>query len=378
MGKIIANELRQQLGGTESDCPETETLAAFYDRTLTDRERGMWEKHFLKCLRCQEYLAELARLADADESPTMLAGDAAKAEPDDSPGWFYRLAWVIPFLIIGVASAIWYREEIERYFPQTQETAVNIQPPPPESLPQQGAAPEGEAKQAAGLKDLAKTGPAPVASIAVAKPKTEERRDELSAIGSGQKALSGAGGAMATPSERANMREAVEAPQRALESEIADKKSQLGDQPVPAAAAPPVAPPKPADGDHAAARKESSPYGALSGLTIRGVQPKVAAKWRVGRRGTIQKADETGKWERVPSGVDDDLFDITFAGDAGWAVGHEGTVLRSTDGGNTWRKVPAPTTEDLVRVSTKGADQALVITRSGKSFSTNDGGQSWK
>ena len=117
LGKIIAIELRQQLGGSESDCPETETLAAFYDRTLTDRERALREKHFLKCLRCQEYLAELARLADADESSALLYHDAVKTEPDDSPGWFYQLAWVIPFLIIAVASAIWFHEDIERYFP---------------------------------------------------------------------------------------------------------------------------------------------------------------------------------------------------------------------------------------------------------------------
>jgi len=67
LGKVIAAELRQQLRDAESDCPETEIVAAFYDRTLSDHEKGIWEKHFLKCLRCQEYLAEMARLSDADE-----------------------------------------------------------------------------------------------------------------------------------------------------------------------------------------------------------------------------------------------------------------------------------------------------------------------
>jgi photosystem II stability/assembly factor-like uncharacterized protein len=123
------------------------------------------------------------------------------------------------------------------------------------------------------------------------------------------------------------------------------------------------------------ARKESA---ELRGLTIRGAQQKVAPKWRVSKRGTIQKADEAGGWVRIPSGVDGDLFDITFAGEAGWAVGHEGTVLRSIDAGNTWNQVSAPSSEDLVRVSAQNADQAQVMARSGKAFSTTDGGRTWK
>jgi photosystem II stability/assembly factor-like uncharacterized protein len=102
------------------------------------------------------------------------------------------------------------------------------------------------------------------------------------------------------------------------------------------------------------------------------------ATWRVGRRGTIQKADGEGGWTRVASGVEDDLFDITFAGSTGWVVGHAGLVLRSTDGGKTWQRVSSPTSEDLVRVSSLGADQASVFTRSGKTYTTSDGGQSWK
>ena len=250
---------------------------------------------------------------------------------------------------------------------------MSVPPPAPEEFPQNGATTEGEASRGAALKDLAKSEPAPIPAGARMKNKTAERRDDLSALDERQKGSAGVGAAMATPSERASLREEDKSPERALKSEIAERKSQAADLPVPAAAS--VAPPVPVEADHAAARKETSNLG---GLTIRGVQTRVTAKWRVGRRGSIQKADEAGTWQRVASGVDDDLFDITFAGDAGWAVGHEGTVLRSTDGGNTWRKVAAPTTEDLVRVSTQGAQQAQVIARSGKKFSTNDGGQSWK
>ncbi len=376
LGKVIARELRQQLRDAESDCPETETLAAFYDRTLTGRESALWEKHFLGCLRCQEYLAELARLADADEPPTLLADDAAKAA--ESPGWFYRLAWVIPFLIIGVASVIWYREEVERYLPQLQETANNLPPPaPPAEQPQPAGEVKGPADRAMPLKDLAKSSPPPISSRVGNKAKSEQRRDAPSpVVGREAESAAGVGGGIATPAERASLSDAAKMPEQALKMEVEEKKSQASDYVAPAAAAAPPAPkPAAAEADSMAARKESSQLG---GLTIRGVQPKSTTKWRVGPKGTIQKADESGGWERVASGVQEDLFDISFAGDAGWAVGHEGAVLRSTDGGNTWRKVSAPTSEDLIHVSTQGGQQAQVIARSGKTYTTTDGGRTWK
>jgi hypothetical protein len=369
LGKVIAAELRQQLAGAESDCPETETVAAFYDRTLSDAERTLWENHFLKCLRCQEYLAELARLSDADEPPSML-GEQAEAETTEAPpGWFYRLAWAIPFLIIGISSAVWYREEIQNFIEQRQESAMNAPAP---TLPADQPAPEagakGEENRANAGKDLAKATPVP--ATVPAKNKTEAAQNAPSAVvaQSGR----GAGGAIAPPSERADLRDTAKMPEPAPKAEMAEKKTS--DYVAPAAAAP-ARESTATESASAAMHKETSPLG---GLTIRGFQQKPVIKWRVGQRGTIQKADESGGWTRIVSGTDDDLFDITFAETTGWAVGHGGTVLRSTNGGNTWQRVAAPSSEDLVHVSSQGAQQAQVIARSGKSFSTTDGGQTWK
>jgi len=61
----------------------------------------------------------------------------------------------------------------------------------------------------------------------------------------------------------------------------------------------------------------------------------------------------------------------------GWIVGHEGTVLRTTDGGSNWNRVSSPTSEDLVRVSALGTQKAQVMSRSGRAFVTNDAGKSW-
>jgi photosystem II stability/assembly factor-like uncharacterized protein len=117
---------------------------------------------------------------------------------------------------------------------------------------------------------------------------------------------------------------------------------------------------------------------ALTNYTIQGYTPAYHAKWRVGRGGLIQKYDTERGWIDLPSGVQVDLFDVTFSNaSVGWIVGHEGTVLRTTDGGTNWSRVSSPSSEDLVRVSAIGTRKAQVMSRSGRAFVTNDAGRSW-
>jgi hypothetical protein len=367
LGKVIAEELRQQLGNADSVCPETEIVAAFYDRSLSDAERQMWEKHFLKCLRCQEYLAELARLADADE-PLPILGDESEAQDEQPPaGWFHRLAWVLPVMVIALASAYWYREDVHRYLDRGEAVAMKSQEPAlpvPESRP--AAAAKLEPERAKGGTDLAKT---PAERLERQAKKEEAIRHAPSAPA----AAPGAGteGGMAAPTAR---REVADAAKSAESMPRRDEETGSRRAEMPPAAA--VLPPKTA-GEPVAGMGEGKASG-FGALTVSGAQQKTVATWRVGRRGTIQKADGEGGWTRVASGVEDDLFDITFAGSTGWVVGHAGLVLRSTDGGKTWQRVPSPTSEDLVRVSSLGAEQASVFTRSGRTYTTRDGGQSWK
>ena len=373
LGKFIAASLREQLAAAVPDCPETEVLAAFFDRTLTDREHADCERHLLTCLRCQEYLAELARLSDADERPVVLEEEAAAAEAAEKPGWYFRLAWVLPFLIIALGSAIWFQEDLERYIERRREMAMKAPAPlagPPARERDAGA--KQEAAPARAAENLAKT-----AAPSAPAPTRAQERAEVPAVPAAAPTTASQAptpGAIAPPSTRAELQPPPKPAERPAAMSIEAKKTQAADFAAPAPAAGVVAA-QTAEPAMTAAGKEAA--GRLD-VRVRGAQPKFTPTWRVGKRGTIQRADEGGGWIPVPSGVNADLFDITFAGAAGWAVGHEGTVLRSTDGGNSWTRVSAPSNEDLVRVSAQSADQAQAISRSGKSFSTTDGGRTWK
>jgi len=58
----------------------------------------------------------------------------------------------------------------------------------------------------------------------------------------------------------------------------------------------------------------------------------------VGQRGHVLLSDDQGKtWQQATVPVSSDLVAVTFpTPTTGWAVGHDGVVLRSTDAGATW------------------------------------------
>jgi len=378
LGKTIATTLRAQLKGAASGCPDAETLAAFYDRALTERERAVWAEHFLACLRCQEYLAELARLSDADEPRPLVEADAATAKAAEA-SWYFRLAWVAPFLIIALASALWFREDIERVLQRSQEMAMKTAEPAPVSETPAAAregdvTPKPEAARRPTQPLPAKATPPVAPSSKLPRMEPEGRQAAMPAAAAVDE-IAAPPGTMVMPSRRAVLRDKAMAAEPSPAEGGEEKKAQdAAPAAAPALAGARTAAPTAAIGP-SFARQEAA---ELRGLTIQGAQPRFTPKWRVGAGGSIQRADEAGGWVRVPSGVSDDLFDITFAGAAGWAVGQEGTVLRSTDGGNTWSRVSPPTSEDLIRVSAQSDQQARVISRSGQSFTTTDGGRTWK
>lgn len=58
-----------------------------------------------------------------------------------------------------------------------------------------------------------------------------------------------------------------------------------------------------------------------------------------GQRGHILHSDDGRAWIQAPVPVSSDLTALSFPGaDQGWAVGHEGVVLKTRDGGKSWTK----------------------------------------
>lgn len=59
-----------------------------------------------------------------------------------------------------------------------------------------------------------------------------------------------------------------------------------------------------------------------------------------------------------------------------WLVGRSGIVFL-TDDGKSWRRLPSPTSEDLVVVVAKSASNATVTANDNRKWSTEDAGTNW-
>jgi len=71
--------------------------------------------------------------------------------------------------------------------------------------------------------------------------------------------------------------------------------------------------------------------------------------WAVGERGTLLRTTDGGEtWTIIPTNVNVTLLSVQFLNDdEGWAIGRAGTILRSSDEGKTWVRQESTTKQNL-------------------------------
>jgi cytoskeletal protein RodZ len=390
--KLLARRLSARLRDEGKDCPDAEILAAYVERTLSPGERQACETHLVACRFCQDQVAELARLNESDEMEE--AARPVRAKPKTV--WF-RWALAAPALVALVIAGLWQTGELQQFLKQEEPATVQA---PPSPAPSEANQP----RRVAGAKEPAGNELSGAAALKQETPRESEATKSaprISVYGSPGSSVEVKPGEGVGPGYGAGVGSGAAA------GVAADERQAVAQAGVPGAA-PPAAPSaapeqkaesvlalhdkdqiQRADRIETAARKAAPVQGQSeaaaqlekgrdSGVEFHGfIQER--RTWRVGSGGVIQKAAPDGSWEIRPSGVKVDLFGISFANSkVGWAVGQGGTVLRTTDGGDTWTRMPNPTSEDLVRVGAISETKVNVITRSGQTLQSADGGNSWK
>ncbi|HPW20452.1 MAG TPA: IPT/TIG domain-containing protein [Vicinamibacterales bacterium] len=102
--------------------------------------------------------------------------------------------------------------------------------------------------------------------------------------------------------------------------------------------------------------------------------------WAVGYQGAIWKTSDGGNgWGPQTSGTGASLYDVV-AIDANtlWAVGEAGTILKTTDGGANWVPQTSNTAENLRRIAALDASTAWAVGTAGVILHTTDGGTTWE
>ena len=342
MERLLRSALRPP-PGVATTCPDPELLAAFVEGALTAREEAALDGHIAACGRCQQTLAEVARMLPEDSAESL-------AEPRQSK-WFTwatrpRLRWLVPISAVATVAVVFFATRPliapEGVTPVAEFARADEAPAPPVEARE-------PAKQS-------------VATLADAAPAAEQKRDKREAVPS--------------PAEPA-----VLAPATPPASRMAAAREAAAPTAARLAAAPPAA--------NAVAAADTVAKQAVTGERVMAAQTTEAAavnvaapggtvRWRVGAGGQIARSDDGGAtWRPQASGVAADLL----AGAAPspmtcWVVGAAGTVLLTTDG-ERWERRPFPLAVDLTAVEASSARAATVTARDGRRFETIDTGLTW-
>ena len=126
LGGFLVNDLRVRAGYLH--CPESDTLAAYHERSLLPEEMNSWKEHIVGCARCQAILAQLEAtdsiplqvsekeeaLVTAAPTPAALASQTGKGAtakvPEKSrvtPISRVRWQWLAPAGAIAAGLLVW-------------------------------------------------------------------------------------------------------------------------------------------------------------------------------------------------------------------------------------------------------------------------------
>jgi hypothetical protein len=421
-------------------CPDSETLAAYHERSLLPEELNSWKQHIVGCAHCQAVLAQLEATdgipMQAAEQEEVLAAAAAPSQSrradEAAPPKKSRRAlllrgarwkWLAPAGAIAAGLLVWIALHENRPLPPPSlnqvQVATNQAPPPPtwslatkvqEVSPSPKAAPKepqsaadefggaitrsaSEPMKSRGkLDSLARVSPSkPLADKESGLRKDTERGSSVDLLRADEqmdrdaKTVGGArqeNGEVQLQAQAANVQSQNQsnssAPKVPGPAPLGQTDNKKKLMKAGRAAAAPEPPAAPVAGLPAATSMLE--IVAVSNPRLI-VPPGSNVVWRAGRAGLVEFSKDGGaSWSRQTSGVLADLLTGSAPSDkVCWIVGRVGAILLTTDGGAHWTLISSPLSEDLGGIRATDAQHATIWNaRHTRSFETRDGGLTWK
>jgi hypothetical protein len=323
-------------------------LTAFSEGSLLERERKEVMAHLSVCAHCREVIS---LGASAAFEPSERARLLAVSRPSHPPlrTW---LPWVAAAACIFVFSAAVLVRRLERPASTGVEVAGRAtnnptQPAPvADKLSQVSRPPEAKAERKKSGHSAATTAPPPAGSSA-----------------SANAALAGSTGAQIAPQADAEREGSRQAAGTAVES-----------IPTQAASAPlPAMPKSPTALSAAPAARVMDSLSSFSGTR---------AHWRINDQGQVQRSMNGGEWQ--PALVDEKarMRVVSVLNGEVWVGGENMRLYRSVDNGGSWNPVTLPEKDSGSHVITQihfQTGQAVTVeAEDGTSWSSSDGGKTWK
>jgi photosystem II stability/assembly factor-like uncharacterized protein len=97
-----------------------------------------------------------------------------------------------------------------------------------------------------------------------------------------------------------------------------------------------------------------------------------------GAKGAVLKTTDGVTWKPLETGVTRDLSAIWFRSDSdGFAIGSNGLIIHTTDGGNSWKTVASGKSIQLSAICFSSPDTGWIVGADGVLLATTNGGSSW-
>lgn len=396
--RIVRERLRSQAAADEH--PDANLLSAFSERALTEHEREQMLDHLSRCAECREVVA-LSALPQVEEERLVAAAVAGRAAVAASRSWWRSpivhwsaLTAAALVVLVAVGERMRLRQEysasapaIARYEPADRQIAsapaTAPAPPPPQQKQPQKLADTARAPHRAqasnapkpmgavsGGKLAARSGaPPPVATNAVAAPARPPEPRKLPSPIVPDYSSGAVNGPQPENERKIDQAQAKVAP---APSAAARQAVQAADSAGVAAAAAPVP------------KSEGAALSQRSGTNFTR-RAFLGPRWSVSDSGALQRSFDGGRsWKEVTvaEGVTFRAVAVVVVNDV-WAGGSGGALFHSTDGGEHWARVRVQVngrtpSGDIVRIEFADAQNGVVATSTGETWTTSDAGLTWR
>lgn len=395
--------LRQSLAherATAGECPDSEILAAYFERSLNAEETARCELHLSGCAHCRDELALVERASRG----TAVAGEGTQAA--GRRAWLWDWRWLAPVAAALIVAGIWIVQRPSNSNRESQPLVAMSQPsePPTKEAPAASrtpaqasppaTAPKSEMAQNRALNKTQNT-----ISREMIQPSANEKH-QLTPLGARRDADSN------LQAKSAGTRQSdSEEPAARTQTESKKTTDALQTAPASPAAAPPPAAAANAGGIVQAetdvraqalkskqqmaapakpnlyAQKDARAAAAASGIgavarVVRTPDPKVL--WQIPEQGVLKSEDGAATWRQANLPVAN-AHVVSIAAPSAqvcWLVGRDSLILLTTDGTH-WQTIAPPARADFVQVVAEGASSATVATAEGLRFQTTDTGKHW-
>lgn len=429
LGGFLVNDRRVRAGYLH--CPESDTLAAYHERSLLPEEMNSWKEHIVGCARCQAILAELEATdsiplqvpekeevlvaapvgAEAIAAPASLRREAPATlleKPRVKPISRMRWQWLVPAGAIAAGLLVWvaWRENRAPQLARAPAEVTTAKLEPPATLPlsvarddRQSVSNDEAARLSKGsgvIGGVISTKPAPQnegkqfeksdagSKVALARPTTGQNANGLeSSMPPADKEAGARADTALSATNRAQKR-----PDQDAKAGVAGALTETVEVQTPAPNAQPQ--------NQRAQQNLQTQQNQLNEQKISGPNPSMhreqTKKSKAESSADLRRAAAPPPSAPVPTAAFEENVRVSPAlmtsglvqhsiiapgAKSSWRVGHAGMIEFSNDGGASWSRQISNVSVELTAGSAPSEKVCWIVGRAGTILLTTDAGAHW-